>query len=236
MIDEFKQWGNKHRKLLYFSYNQLKYISRNPLLDSSGPLIFEPTRIARRKVYPSLSTKKWVRIEKIDVQSHKGTECVAITKTGIDTARQRIDEIGNNFSMDANAWNNKGDALDKLGRHIEAISCYDTALRIDPNFALPWNNKGKSLISLENYDKAIQCLDRAIEITPNLAIAWDNKAWALYNLKKYDESIQCLDIALKIAPNFAIALYRKGCTLKELGKHNEATQYIEKARQLGFEG
>ena len=35
----------------------------------------------------------------------------------------------------ANAWNNKGLALDNLGKYEEAIKCYDKAIEIDPNYA-----------------------------------------------------------------------------------------------------
>ena len=41
MIDNFNQFGTKHGKLLYFPYNQLKYISKHPLLCPPGPLTFE---------------------------------------------------------------------------------------------------------------------------------------------------------------------------------------------------
>jgi hypothetical protein len=79
---EFKHRGTKHRKLLYFSYNQLKFISRSPLLDPTGPLNFESTRIARRKAYPFLRAKKLVRIEKIDVESYKGADAWRLPKEG----------------------------------------------------------------------------------------------------------------------------------------------------------
>ena len=54
MIDEFKQLGTKHGRLLYFLYNQLKKISNSKLFDPIGPLIFESTRTARKKMYPLL--------------------------------------------------------------------------------------------------------------------------------------------------------------------------------------
>ena len=33
-------------------------------------------------------------------------------------------------SRNANVWNNKGNALSKLGRSVEAIECYDKALTL----------------------------------------------------------------------------------------------------------
>jgi tetratricopeptide (TPR) repeat protein len=100
MIDEFKQRGTKHRRLLYFSYNQLKKISKSPILDPpvGRPLRFESTRTARNKVYPELKKKGYVRIEKIDIESGGHGQCVAIIKKGIDAAKKRLNEIWNGFS------------------------------------------------------------------------------------------------------------------------------------------
>ena len=100
MIDEFKQWGSKRGRLLYFSYNALKKISKSPVLDSTleHPILFESTKRARKIVYPVLKRQKCVRIDSIDVESYKGAQCVAITKKGIRIAEIRLNEIWNGFS------------------------------------------------------------------------------------------------------------------------------------------
>ena len=43
---------------------------------------------------------------------------------------------------DADAWNNKGNALYNLGNYNEAIECYNQTLKIDPNYINAWYNKG----------------------------------------------------------------------------------------------
>ena len=58
-------------------------------------------------------------------------------------------------------WNNKGLALNSLGKYDEAIKCYDKAIEIDPDDADTWNNKGLALNSLGNDDEAKKCYDRS---------------------------------------------------------------------------
>ena len=51
-------------------------------------------------------------------------------------------------------WNGKGFSLANLGRHDEAMACYDRALEIDPRDALAWNNKGTGLLELGRREEA----------------------------------------------------------------------------------
>src|SRR3972149_9899922 len=37
-------------------------------------------------------------------------------------------------------WNNKGVALDSLGRHEEALVAYKESLRVDVKYAVAWHN------------------------------------------------------------------------------------------------
>ena len=55
----------------------------------------------------------------------------------------------------ADAWYNKGSALDNLGKRTyktykKAIEYYDKALEIDPKYADAWYNKGTVLLNLLN--------------------------------------------------------------------------------------
>src|SRR5690348_194625 len=115
---------------------------------------------------------------------------------------------------DADALNNKGLALNKLGKYKEAIEYYDKASEIDPKYVLAFNNIGSALCDLKKYKEAIESFDKALEIDPKHAMAWYNKGTALCNLKKYKEAIEYFDKALEIDPKDANALNNKGIALK----------------------
>ena len=63
--------------------------------------------------------------------------------------------------LDAAQWSNKGTSLDNLGRHQDALACYDRAIEINPRYAEAWSNKGVALGKLERYQEAIGCLEGA---------------------------------------------------------------------------
>jgi len=75
--------------------------------------------------------------------------------------------------------NNKGWSLGNLGKHREAITYYDRALEIDPDYVYALNNKGWSLYNLGKYREAITYYDRALEIDPDDVDALNNKEIAL---------------------------------------------------------
>ena len=111
--------------------------------------------------------------------------------------------------------NNKGFALNELGRHGEAIRCCDRALEIDPESAIAWHNKGVALRNLGRHGEAIQCYDRALEIDPKNGSAWNNKGVVLGNLGRYGEAIQCYDRALEIDPEVANAKNNRDIALRK---------------------
>ena len=80
----------------------------------------------------------------------KYEECIKCFDTILKLDENSIKEgIKNSSSYEypnilAIVWNDKGTALFRLKRYIEAIKCYNNALRINPNYTLALNNKEKS--------------------------------------------------------------------------------------------
>ena len=53
---------------------------------------------------------------------------------------------GSKVGYDVTLWVNLGNCYDDLGRVVEALECYEEALKLDPDFGMALVNKGKALI------------------------------------------------------------------------------------------
>ena len=133
---------------------------------------------------------------------------------------------------DAEAWMNRGIALDELGKKNEALECYDKAININPDYANAWNNKGIVLLALGKKEKALECYKRAIEINPNYANAWNNKGFVLNDLGKKKEALKCYEKATDINPNNVDIWNNMGISLTELCENEEALECYEKATNI----
>ncbi|MBT9310779.1 tetratricopeptide repeat protein [Leptothoe kymatousa] len=118
--------------------------------------------------------------------------------------------------------NNKGLALQKLGRREDAIAAYEAALKIRPDSCEALNNKGNALYGLGYYQEAITTYDKALAINPHIYEVLNNKGNALYKLRRYQAALTLYNMALalktdvqetdvqEIIENKGAALYRLG--------------------------
>ena len=90
---------------------------------------------------------------------------------------------------DHQAWCNRGNALDDLGRFEEAIASFDRALEIKPDDPEAWYNRGNALKNLGRLEEAIASYDQALEVKPDFHQAWTNRGNALRNLGRWAEAI-----------------------------------------------
>jgi tetratricopeptide (TPR) repeat protein len=127
----------------------------------------------------------------------------------------------------------KGCALDKLGRHREAIDAYAQSARLSPDHAaLPLYNKGASHEELKEFDKAIEAYRKVTEIDPELADAWTNLGRLQDDQGRHTEAIKCYDEALKIAPHDVVTLTNRGNSLQALERYQEAIACYDRALAL----
>ena len=91
----------------------------------------------------------------------------------------RYDKVLALRPSDAEAWNNRGIALRKLGRYSDAVASYDKALAIRPAYTEAWLNRGVALDYLGRYEEAIASYDKVLALQPNHTTALENREIAL---------------------------------------------------------
>ena len=99
----------------------------------------------------------------------------------------------------ATAFFARGAANSNLGKHDEAISDYNEAIRLNPNLAAVYMFRGVAHGNLGKYDEAILDLNEAIRLNPNFAEAYLNRGFTNEALRKVEEAQADYQIALKLA-------------------------------------
>ena len=74
---------------------------------------------------------------------------------------------------------NRGNALQELKRFEEALTDYERATSLRPNFAEAYSNRGNALRELNRFKEALASFDRAVALQPRLAEGYFNSALCL---------------------------------------------------------
>ena len=217
---------------------QMAVGGRLPFLAPAGADVWQAMRqLHRESAVPRLDSPLFPIIQRCLEKSpgnryqtfkelRKGLEPLLQHQTGEVVIPQQLTEL------QVWEWTNKGTSLDTLGRHEEAIRCFDKALELDPRFVGAWSNKGNSLTDLGRNEEAILCCDKALELDPRNVDAWNNKGNSLNSLERFEEAIRCFDKAMELGPRNAVIWSNKGGSLHSLGRHGEAILCIDTAMEL----
>ena len=122
-----------------------------------------------------------------------------------------------------------------VGRLDEAVSCFDRALRADPNYANAWMWRGNTRSYLGDAERAIEDLQQALRLSPldsTLWIAQTGMANAHFLRGRYEEALSWVSMALRQRPNSLSAL-RVSIAANALAGHLDmARQLVGRYREL----
>jgi protein O-mannosyl-transferase len=130
------------------------------------------------------------------------------------------------------AHNNLGNALLRKGKVDEAITHYQKALQITPDYAEARDNLGTALLFKGNVDEAITQYQAALQIKPDYADAHNSLGYALLQKGRVDEAIAHCQRALQIKPDYAEAHDNLGYALLQKGRVDEAITQYQTALQI----
>jgi tetratricopeptide (TPR) repeat protein len=128
--------------------------------------------------------------------------------------------------------NNRGIALDKLGRFEEALASYDRALALRPDNSQAHNNRGAVLLELRRVEEALGSFERAIALHGHYAEAHHNCGRTLHDLRRFPEALARFDRAIALRPDYAEAHNHRGVTLGKLGRFQEALGSFDRVLAL----
>ncbi len=130
---------------------------------------------------------------------------------------------------EAYTYYNRGYLRYITGNKQEAISDFDKAIAINPQFPLAYYNRGTAKYDLSNKQEAISDFDKAIAINPQLAEAYLSRSGAKLALGNNQGAISDSDRAIAINPQLAGAYMNRGSAKLALGNKQEAISDFDRA-------
>ena len=137
-----------------------------------------------------------------------------------------------NAELAAHGFFSIGCLLWEGGKTEKALTAYDTAIRLQPNYAEVYNNRGNIKSRLDSRDAALDDYDEAIRLNPNFAEAYSNRGSTKFRLGKYAAVLADLNVAIRLQPNFINAYANRGVAQLDLGNIDEARSDFQVALEL----
>src|SRR4030042_1222790 len=99
-------------------------------------------------------------------------------------------------SLDAHYYFEQGIEYSEKGQYDNAISDFNKALEVNPNYADAYYNRGIAYGKKEQYDNEIPDYNKALEVNPNYAEAYFNRGVIYEKRGQYDNAISDFNKAL----------------------------------------
>jgi Flp pilus assembly protein TadD len=111
------------------------------------------------------------------------------------------------------ALNGLGGAVDRLGRHDEALDLYSQSVALNPHYPEGQYNLGTSLMDHGRLNDAVTHLSLAVAGNPRYAQAQNNLGKAYLKLGDLDQAVTHLSRAVALSPDYPEAHYNLGTLL-----------------------
>jgi predicted O-linked N-acetylglucosamine transferase (SPINDLY family) len=165
-------------------------------------------------------------------QSGEWDEAESLYKQVLEIQPECVGEPGKLYYVQAH--NNLGNILWQQGKLEAALKSYQSALKIQPNYALS-HYKGNIFLQQGKLDAAVDYYEQALKLKPDYAEAHNNLGNALKLQGKLDAAIESFRQTLRIKPDWIQVHKNLGNTLYEQGNLEAAVESYHHALRLNPE-
>ncbi len=138
----------------------------------------------------------------------------------------------NEDNENAEAHYYRGCALAAMNRNSTAITDFDRAIEIKPDYALAYNERGRQHFMNKEYENAKTDLTRAVTFDQTLAVGYNNLGKVLEQMDDFEAATEYYTTALRINRDFAEAYHNRGKINYKAGKYEEAIADLQRTIEL----
>ena len=119
-----------------------------------------------------------------------------------------------------------GDAWSAMGEYEKAISFYERAIQIDPNYVLAFSGMGDVYFERGLYEKTIEFYDKAIRLSPQDRGSYYQRGKAYKELGAYRKALRDFHRAIQIAPKDLDTMKEISGVLSKMGLMSEDAKAV----------
>ena len=138
-----------------------------------------------------------------------------------------------NLLESASYWNTKGIILDRMGKHKDALDCFEKAKAIDPQDADVITNIGISFDKLGKPEEALKFYDMALQKHEDTKTLY-NKGISLSKIGNYSGAVNCFKKVLKEEKNNKNAIINLAIALQKMDKLDEAISILKEWGEFDY--
>jgi predicted O-linked N-acetylglucosamine transferase (SPINDLY family) len=132
----------------------------------------------------------------------------------------------------AEAYSNRGSALNALRQLQAAVESYNKAVQLKPDYVDAYANRASTLGVLGQYQAALESYDEVIFLKPDFVEAHFNQGHILSILRQHQAAVESFSKAILLRPDQAEAYFGRGNALQALGQYQAAADSYDKAIEL----
>ena len=128
-----------------------------------------------------------------------------------------------------NEYHNLGNLLQESGKFEEAVTAYQKAVELNPDFSWSYHSLGDVLQQLERWEEAVAAYRKAVELNPDFSWSYHNLGDVLLKLEQWEEAAAAYRCEIALKADFAWSFCNLGDALTHLKQWDEAIDAYLKA-------